>query len=479
MRDGDTYLAGLRARPRRVWLHGDPVGDVTVDPALAGPATRIAELYAGQHLPEQRELLVGTADGAEVPRALTVPRSRHDLRLRAEAFRARAEPQFGLLGRAPDFAGTALAALAAAPRLFSEMGPRFVENIERYVAWVRAEDPYVVPAITAPQIDRSPDGAGTGAVTVVAENADGLIVRGAKMICTSAPIADEILVYNPPVLRPGDEPLAAVFAVPVDAPGLRMICRPPLHGPGTDPEEHPLAARFEEVDALLVFDDVLVPWDRVFLHGSVDLSNALHRRTCMPLLVGQQAGIRALVKLELLTGVAVAVARAVRADAYLHVQSRLGQAVAGLEQARALLATAEVEHGTSPEGVVFPGAAQMGALRVLLARQYRETAETVRAIGGSGLVMRPSLRDAVQERAGDLAAFLPGAGGLAADDRIRLFNLAWDLVGDGFGQRAELFECFGGGDPLRVSAGGYLAADRTALLASVDRAVRPPTPVRA
>jgi anthranilate 3-monooxygenase (FAD)/4-hydroxyphenylacetate 3-monooxygenase len=475
VRDASQYIERLRSHPRQVWLHGKAVQDVTTHPALRRPIARIADLYDMQQDTRERELLVVDGPDGPIARAFEPPRSLTDLRLRRGAFQARAEAGFGLFGRMPEFVHTTLLAFRTSPELFGRLGPRFADNVEAYFSRVRDEDLFVVPALTPPQIDRSlPPSAPEHArshLAVVERTGEGLVVRGARMLSSLAPIADELLIYSPPVLRPGDEDHAAVFAVAVDTPGVRLICRTPFDDGDLDPASHPLAAHFEEPDALVVFDDVLVPWERVFLHGSVELSNGLHRGTVMRELVGHQTGARALVRMELVAGVAMKIAETIKVDGQLHIQQRLGDAVAVLEQARALLVAAEAEHGTTASGIVYPKLSYMQALRVLIAREYPRLVENIQVLGAGGLMMRPSPEDVVGERAEDVEVHCRGAAGVSAAERLRLYNVAWDLAGEAFGQRGVQFERYGGGDPMRVTAGGYLGYDKSRCIGLVERAM--------
>src|SRR5207248_9606282 len=113
----------------------------------------------------------------------------------------------------------------------------------------------------------------------------------------------------------------------IHTPGWRQICRPPYERGDLDPADHPLARRFEECDSLLIFDDVVVPWERVFLYKDVELSNALYPETSLRQYTTHQACVRALVKLEFVTGVAMEMARAVKTDVHLHVQEMLGECI--------------------------------------------------------------------------------------------------------------------------------------------------------
>jgi anthranilate 3-monooxygenase (FAD) / 4-hydroxyphenylacetate 3-monooxygenase len=374
----------------------------------------------------------------------------------------------------PDFVHSTLLAWVESDAPFAKLGADFAERLHDYHRQVSEQDLFVVPALSTPQNDRSVGPAAQAQpllhLGVVERSADGLRLRGARMISSLSPLADELLVYSPPMLRPGDEDHAAVFALPLDTPGLKLICRPPFGPGGRDPAEHPVAARFEEPDAMVIFEDVLVPWERVFLDGSVELSNGVHRQTIMRELVTQQFGVRRLVRLELVTGAAIRVARTIKVDGFPQVQERLGYAAAAIEQARALLAVAEADCSTTPSGTRYPKLGPMTALRLLLAQSYPSAVELLRDLGAGGLLMRPSPSDLDGPAADEVARYYQGAG-VAAAERVRLFNLAWDLTGDAFGQRGVLFERFGGGDPMRVAAGGYLGYDPSSCFALVDRAL--------
>jgi anthranilate 3-monooxygenase (FAD)/4-hydroxyphenylacetate 3-monooxygenase len=283
VRTGAQYLERLQKTPREVWLRGERVEDVTTHPALARPTRQIAKLYDMQHDQQFRDVLTRPGPHGPVGTAFVAPTSYDDLVGRREAYRVWSEATMGLMGRSPDFLNTTLLAFAEEPGVFARLGQCYADNVARYHAHVRDNDLFLTHALITPQIDRSKSSAEQSDqflhMGVVAETGDGLVVRGARMLATLAPMADEIIIYNLPGLRPGDEKHAAVFALPIETPGLRLICREPFDDGTRNRFDHPLSAHFEEADALVVFDDVLVPWERVFLHGDVTLANALYTET--------------------------------------------------------------------------------------------------------------------------------------------------------------------------------------------------------
>jgi anthranilate 3-monooxygenase (FAD)/4-hydroxyphenylacetate 3-monooxygenase len=403
-----------------------------------------------------------------------IPRSYEDIVKRRKAFRLWAEATFGLMGRSPDFLNCTLAAFADAADVFARGGTQFGENVVRYYQYARSNDLMLTHALIPPQNDRSKS---TGAqadpflhLGVVRETSDGPILRGARMLATLGPISDEVLVYNLPGLIPGEEAHAIVFALPIDTPGLRQICRPPYNRGHLDPADHPLASQFEECDSLLIFDDVLVPWNRVFVYKDVALSNALYPDTNLRQYTGHQTAVRALVKLEFVTGIAMALAHSVKTDVYLHVQEMLGECINYVEIVKSCISRAESEFETTPRGTVRPCFQPLMTLRTYLPRVFPRVIETLQTIGAGGLMMMPSAADFDSPIAGDVKKYFQGAG-TTAFDRIHLYKLAWDLAGEAFGGRQLQYERYFNGDPVRTTASNFLFYDKSACEALVRRAL--------
>ncbi len=476
-RTGQQYINGLKSRPREVWLRGKRIDDVTVHPALIRPMQNIARLYDMQHDPAHRDVLTYTSPGSgeRVGTAFMMARSDADLFKRREAFRLYAEATFGLMGRSPDFLNTTVMAFCEAADVFGRLGPRYAQNVVRYYEYVRENDLFLTHALITPQIDRSKSSFDQADeflhLGVVRETPEGLILRGARMLATLGPIADEVIVYGLPGLKPGDERHATVFAVPVDVKGLKMICREPFDEGGRSSYDHPLATNFEEPDALLVFDDVLVPWDRIFSHGDVKLANDMYADTNLRNHTAHQTGMRGIVKLQFAVGIAMSLAEAVKIDGFLHVQEKLGECVGMIELAKSCLVRAEVEKQTTASGAVRPSLTPLQTLRGFLPRAYPKVIEVLQTLGAGGLLMMPSAADFASPIAGDVEKYYQGAAGMPALERIRLFKLAWDLAGDAFGTRQLQYERYYAGDPVRLVAGNYLSYDKTACRAMVGRAL--------
>ena len=284
----------------------------------------------------------------------------------------------------------------------------------------------------------------------VRETEEGLIVRGAKMLATLAPITDEVIVYSYPGFAPGDEKYAIAFALPIDTPGLKIYCREEMQDGKRSTWDHPLASRFEEMDAVLVFDDVHVPWERVFINQNVEAGNSIYAKTAINLQPSHQSSVRGLTKISFVTEVACAVADAIGVDGYLNVQTQLAELVQGVETIRALARIAEYEYTLTDQGEALPNLVPLETIRGLLPKMYPRAIEILQTIGAGGLLMSPTGADFVNPKiAADMERFYVGRSGISSEHRVRLFKLAWDLSGEAFGQRLLQYERYYSGDPVR------------------------------
>jgi anthranilate 3-monooxygenase (FAD)/4-hydroxyphenylacetate 3-monooxygenase len=476
-RTGTEYVERLRTQPREVWIAGERVDNVVDHPALRASVRELAGLYDLQHDPAYSDDLLyeSPTTGDPVATAFMVPHSQADLVTRRKAFKAVAERTLGLMGRSPDFLNTTLMAFADADEVFGRAGQRYADNIRAYYEYVRENDLFMTHALIQPQIDRSKSSSEQADeflhLGVVRETPDGIVVRGARMLATLAPVADEVLIYNLPGMKQGDVAHALAFAVPVDAPGLRLICREPYDTGDSAAFDHPLSSRFEESDALVVFNDVLVPWERVFVYQDVELANAMYGDTNLRQHTAHQTNVRGLVKLQLATGLAMSLARSVKADGFLHVQQMLGEAIGYIELVKASILRAEVEHEVTPSGTVRARFEPLQTLRGFLPRAYPRVIEILQTIGAGGLMITPSAADFQGEIADDVHRYFQGADGLAAVDRARMLKAASDLAMSAFGSRQVQYERYYAGDPVRLVAGNYLMYDRAECDALVARAM--------
>jgi 4-hydroxyphenylacetate 3-monooxygenase len=465
-RSGADYLERLHD-DRSVWIDGQRVTDVTVDPGLGRGIHSVAALYDLQLEPGRLECMTypSPTTGDRVGLSHIQPRSIDDLVRRRTMFKTWSEWSAGMFGRSPDFLNAMVMGCAANADYFARLDPAFSANIQRYYEQVREQDLCLTHALVAPQVNRSlhPDEQAGGAVAlrVVDETDAGLVLSGARILATLAPASDELFVAPAPSRSYSGQgnPRAFVFAVPVATPGLRFICRESFDI-GRSSFDHPLGSRFEEMDCTAVFDRVLVPWERVFLYGDQEYCSALFRDTSAFTHSMHQVLAKNWTKAEFVLGVATLMVEAIGTDQLLHIQRLLGEILNAALTLRAFVRAAEADASPGPSGIWAPHTETLLTARSFFPEVYPRLVEIIQILGSSGLANIPSEASVESpELVDDIERFYQGAT-LDGKQRIRLFRLAWDIACSSFGGRQVLYERYFGGDFYRNVAVHYTNSDK-------------------
>src|SRR5947199_6704302 len=186
-----------------------------------------------------------------------------------------AEESFGLMGRTPDHVAGFLAGYAAKPSVFAEAGKHYAENVVRYHGYARDNHLYLSYAIVPPQIDRSKPAHKQADPTlhagVVKERDDGIVISGAQQLATGGIFSDYLHLSCIHPLQLGDENYANGLVVPINAPGLKLYSRRAFAREGTTSFDYPLTSRFDESDSYVIFDNVFVPWEHVYIYRNLDI----------------------------------------------------------------------------------------------------------------------------------------------------------------------------------------------------------------
>jgi 4-hydroxyphenylacetate 3-monooxygenase len=271
------------------------------------------------------------------------------------------------------------------------------------------------------------------------------------MLATIGPFSDELMVFPSTVVRQVEEdaPYAFALAIPCDTPGLRFLCREPMDQ-GRSRFDHPLGSRFEEMDAVVVFDDVEVPYERIFILGEPELCNRIYLDTMAVNFMTHQVVTRTIAKTEFFLGLVSLMVDAVQIGQFQHVQEKVAELIIALETMQALRHAAETQAETSTWGLMTPAWGPLNAARNLYPRLSQRFPEIIRQLGASGLMALPTEADAAGPAAGDVEQYLQSAT-LGGVDRVRLYRLAWDAAISSFAGRQELYEYFFFGDPVRMA----------------------------
>jgi 4-hydroxyphenylacetate 3-monooxygenase len=299
------------------------------------------------------------------------------------------------------------------------------------------------------------------------------------MLGTGAAIADYLILSCIVPLQPGDEDYAISVAVPLGAEGLKVYSRRSYAQAATSVFDYPLSSRFDETDALIVFDDVFVPWDRVFVFRDRQITTDQWNRTPAHLLGNNQAQIRFSVKLDLLAGLAMRVAQMNGTDKFPPVRGTLGELAAHASMVSGLVYAQEQNCELDEFGVAWPGRAECYAAMTLQSDFYPKLLHMVRDLCGGGVIQLPSSAAdfAHPEARADLERYVQSPGHPSIE-RVKLLKLVWDLVGSEFASRHHQYEMFYAGAPFLVRSRMSQAYDFDLAGALVDRALagyRPPT----
>jgi len=439
------------------------VGGVADHPAFRNVVATYADLFDLQHDPKYRNILTypSPVTGEPVATSFLVPRTPADLAKRRQAAKLWADASFGMLGRTGDYLNSALMALASAADWFGQADTAFSRNIVAYYEKVRENDLLCTHTLIPPQANRaiaaSQQAGGTLMAHIVRSGDNGIVVRGARMLATIGPFADELLVFPSTVLRgtPEDKPYSFAFAIPTDATGLRFIARESFDY-GRSHFDHPLGSRFDESDAVVIFDDVHVPYERCFTLGDPELCNGFYTKTDAVAHMTHQVVTRTTAKTEYILGLTALLTEAIGIGQFQHVQADLAEIITTLETLRALGRAAEADATPNAYGVLTPAWPPLNTARNLFPKLYQRFPEILRKLGASGLMATPTEADVTGNAAGDIDTYLQAAT-LTGAERVRLFRLVWDTCASAFASRQALYEYYFFGDPVRM-AGAYVAS---------------------
>jgi 4-hydroxyphenylacetate 3-monooxygenase len=461
-RTGAAFLGGLKDS-RELWLGDERVDDPADHPALRGAAYAVAAVFDLQHQAADVCLMPDPETGEPINISHMIPRSRADLERRHACLERTAEFSMGLMGRTPDYMNVTYAGFAGRADEWSIDGnEEGADNLIRYQKLIRRRDLSLTHAIVHATVDRTRGPVPTGFDAVqlhkVEDTAHGILVRGSRVLATLAPFADELAIYPAAPMPNGDPRHALCFCIPMATPGLKFLCRDSVSLPG-DTIDHPLSSRFDEQDAFVIFDEVEVPRDRVFIDGRLETYNATIRRSWWPNIM-QHAMVRAEVKLHFAWALATLMTETI-GGAAPEAQRMLGEIWTFAEFARTSIRAAEVDASDWGNGVWACDVRPLTALRTSLPRWFPRVNEIIRELGAHNHLTTPTTAQLANPALRPLLdRYLSGANGEDAGRRARIFRLAWDFAGTALASRNEQYERFYMGSAARNLLNAQQRADR-------------------
>jgi 4-hydroxyphenylacetate 3-monooxygenase len=447
VKDGARHIDSLRDG-RQIFIDGKLVEDHVAHPAFRNAVRSAAALFDYQAHRDHLETMtfVSPSSGNRVSRMWQLPTSHAELVERRHALEAWAALTCGMLGRSPDHVASCISGMFMGIEVFERHDPKRAAAVRGYYEYARDRDLYLTYVIISPQADR---GKGAGEQSdeflvagVCDEDSEGVTIRGAKMLGTACPLANEVFVGAIQPLKPGEEKHSVTAMVPLNAKGLKILSRKSFEAHASSMFDSPLSSSFDENDAVLYFDEVKLPWERIFVHNDVHMAQAQWHETPTHVYQNYQCQIRLMVKLRFLLGLARKIADTNGIAGFPQVRETLGQLAAETAMVEGMLVGMEAS-GTEYGRYFVPNRKLLYSAMVLTQQLYPKFVTTLRELSGGGMIMLPSSVNDFNNP--ELAGYIGKTQRSPATDsrgRVKLFKLAWDAVGSEFGSRHVQYEMF-------------------------------------
>jgi 4-hydroxyphenylacetate 3-monooxygenase len=473
LKTGAEHLEQIRDG-RAVYIGRELVRDVTTHRAFRNAARSIAAIYDLKAEPRNHDALSFEEDGERHSTYYLRARTRADLLRRSEIHRQIADFSYGMLGRSPDHVASFVTGMAMHPAAFG----RFADNISNYYRHMRANDVFAAYAVVPPQAARNPEfyhrqNIPVPTLRVVREDDNGVVISGMKMLATGAVFANEIWIGNLIPLAPDQSAESITCAVPVNAKGLSLWARKPFEPAAEHEFEAPLTWRFDETDSMVLCDQVKVPWERVFVHNDARLARSVYVETPAHCYGNHQSNVRYHSKLRLLVGLASRLTQASGADTVPAVRETIGR-LASLEALLGGVIAGQIQAAENwPEGFMTFNRRMMYAALNWCTENNSAIIDGIRELCGGGVFQMPANASVMQEAGlrGQFETYFASPQ-LSALDRMKLFRLAWDLVGSEFAGRQQQYEKFYAGASFIVRNYSHMLAPWDELHAVVDGLMR-------
>lgn len=451
IRTGQEYLDSINTG-RDIWVNGEQVKDVTTHPMFAPIVGIRARIYDMQHESATQDVTTYVDDetGERNSVANKLPRTQQDWIDKRKAVDAVLEEARGVVTRVGDETVGEMWSLFDGQDILNEVDPQFSENIRRHIQLSVTDDPFHVSANTDPKGDRSKrpqDQDPDMLLHVVRETDNGIVVRGAKYE-TAAAYSNQAFT-KPTIANWGDSELsdyAVGFMLDMSAKGLKYICRTGFAG-RANPEDYPLSNRVDEIDTLVIFDDVEIPWKDVLFYrhtrAATFIRSTLHRYSALPF---TQRNLRLA---DLMIGAALWNVKQTGLEKQQAVQEKLAQLACYREGINAHLTAAIAMGEKSPGGLLMPEQSLLYTGRVLATTQLPAMMHIARELCGGQICITPDAASFENPETGQwLKKFYSINDNWVADDRRKLLAFARDLLNSDYAGHRLTFQLFAQSPPF-------------------------------
>ena len=465
IRTGAQFLESLRDG-REVWFNGQRVTDVTTFEPFKHVCETLARMYDLQHAPDtQGDMTFVDENGIRCSAGYRLPDSAEALQHRRRNHDVWSRETFGQMGRNPDFCSAIVMGFYDVRDELAKLDARYKKNVEDYLRFAREHDLCLSHGLHDPNMDKTlrPAQDPDRCLRIVKETDEGVIVRGLRYV-TLAPFSNECLVYPTYHLSDDEDASGVWFAIPMNAPGVKILCRE-SYAMGRDPQSDPLGPKFDEQDASVIFDDVLVPWHRVFLANSAATARRLTGRVMN--WVNMAATVAVMARNDLLLGVAHLLAETGGIAGRPRVKEELAELIAYSEMQRLAFEASMDRPRQTPSGLWMPLPGMSRRIFDILVSE--RIVSLVEHIGTGALVFNQSAADLDVPELKPLLEIYGRGKDTNAQDRQKLARAAWQLTGGTFGSRQQLYERLHSGDPYVLMARSYDLYDKRRVVDSVNR----------
>jgi len=455
---GKEYLESLRDG-RDVYINGERVEDVTTHPAFRNAAAHVAKLYDALHDPATKDQLTwetDTGNGGYTHKFFRYARSPKELLIQRDAIADWSRMSYGWMGRTPDYKAAFGNGLGSNPDLYG----KFSDNARSWYKRMQESCLYLNHAIVNPPIDRHKpvDEVRDVYIHIEEERDNGVIVSGAKVVATNSALTHYNFIGQGSAQALGDSTdFALMFIAPMNAKGVKLISRGSYELNAAkcgSPFDYPLSSRFDENDAILIFDKVLIPWEDILIYRDVDAMRKWFPQSGFGRLFPLQGITRLCVKLDFLAGLLHKSLELSGVLEFRGVQAQLGEVIAYRNMFWSLTDAMCHEADEWLNGSYLPDIKAVQACRALAPQIYPKITNIIKQTVASGLIYLPSGSKDLQNEELDayLAKYCRGSNGIDHVDRIKILKLMWDAIGTEFGGRHELYEInyAGNADEIRL-----------------------------
>ena len=457
--NGKEYIESLQDE-REIYIYGERVKDVTKHPAFRNSVQSIARLYDALHSSDSKEILTcdtDTGSGGYTHRFFRYATNSDDLFAQRSAMAEWAKMSYGWMGRTPDYKASFTNTLGANPDFYGQ----FSENAKSWYKRTQEAVPFINHALVNPPIDRDKiaDDVKDVYISIDKETDSGIYVSGAKVVATSSALTHYNFLGQNMAAEINDDSMAIMFIADMRSPGIKLICRPSyeLQAAATgSPFDYPLSSRFDENDAIFIFDNAFIPWENVFVHRDIEMLKAFYPKSGFVNGYTFQSATRMSVKLDFIIGILSKALKATGTENFRGVQVQLGEVIGW----RNLIWSLTDAMAGAPDpwvgGAVLPSMKAATAYRIFSTEAYPQIKAIIEKIVASGLIYLPSSNKDFNNTEIDkyLEKYVRGSNGMAHRERIKIMKLLWDAIGTEFGGRHELYErnYAGNHELIRISA---------------------------